>query len=125
MTYKEAVEFGTGVLKEADIADAELDAWYLLQMICKIERSFYYVHGGEEVTADEQNEYEIAVRKRAEHIPLRYIIGEQEFMGLKFKVNPNVLIPRQDTETSWQRKPSRFLSRVCMCLICVPDRAAY
>lgn len=99
MTYKEAVEFGTGVLKEADIADAELDAWYLLQMICKIERSFYYVHGGEEVTADEQNEYEIAVRKRAEHIPLQYIIGEQEFMGLKFKVNPNVLIPRQDTET--------------------------
>lgn len=99
MTYREAVELGTGVLREADIADAELDAWYLLQMVCKIERSFYYVHGDEEITADEQNEYEIAVRKRAEHIPLQYIIGEQEFMGLKFKVNPNVLIPRQDTET--------------------------
>lgn len=99
MTYKEAVESGTRILKQAEIADAGLDAWYLLQMVTKIERSFYYIHGDEELTTDEQNEYEIAVRKRAEHIPLQYIIGEQEFMGLKFKVNPNVLIPRQDTET--------------------------
>lgn len=99
MTYREAVEFGTDILKQADIAEAGLDAWYLMQMVTKIERSFYYLHGDEELTADEQNEYEIALRKRAEHIPLQYIIGEQEFMGLKFKVNPNVLIPRQDTET--------------------------
>ena len=44
-------------------------------------------------------EYELAIKKRAEHIPLQYIVGETEFMGLKFKVNSNVLIPRQDTET--------------------------
>ena len=58
-----------------------------------------YVHGEEDITQDAQKEYEIAVQKRAEHIPLQYIIGEQEFMGLRFKVNSNVLIPRQDTET--------------------------
>jgi len=99
MTYREAVEFGTKCLTNAGVPDAALDAWYLLQMVCKIERSYYYVHGEEDITQDAQKEYEIAVQKRAEHIPLQYIIGEQEFMGLRFKVNSNVLIPRQDTET--------------------------
>lgn len=99
MTYREAVEFGTKCLTDAGVPDAALDAWYLLQMVCKIERSYYYVHGEDDITQDAQKEYEIAVQKRAEHIPLQYIIGEQEFMGLRFKVNSNVLIPRQDTET--------------------------
>ncbi len=99
MTYREAVEFGTKCLTDAGVPDAALDAWYLLQMVCKIERSYYYVHWEEDITQDAQKEYEIAVQKRAEHIPLQYIIGEQEFMGLRFKVNSNVLIPRQDTET--------------------------
>lgn len=99
MTYREAVEFGTKCLTDAGVPDAALDAWYLLQMVCKIERSYYYVHGEEDITQDAQKEYEIAVQKRAEHIPLQYIIGEQEFMGLRFKVNSIVLIPRQDTET--------------------------
>lgn len=99
MTYREAVEFGTKCLTDAGVPDAALDAWYLLQMVCKIERSYYYVHGEEDITQDAQKEYEIVVQKRAEHIPLQYIIGEQEFMGLRFKVNSNVLIPRQDTET--------------------------
>ena len=99
MTYREAVEFGTKCLTDAGVPDAALDAWYLLQMVCKIERSYYYVHGEEDITQDAQKDYEIAVQKRAEHIPLQYIIGEQEFMGLRFKVNSNVLIPRQDTET--------------------------
>lgn len=99
MTYREAVEFGTKCLTDAGVPDAALDAWYLLQMVYRIERSYYYVHGEEDITQDAQKEYEIAVQKRAEHIPLQYIIGEQEFMGLRFKVNSNVLIPRQDTET--------------------------
>ena len=99
MTYREAVASGTEPLELAGVTDSELDAWYLLQMVCRIERSYYYMHGDEEVSEEQQREYEIAVQKRSEHIPLQYIIGEQEFMGLKFKVNPNVLIPRQDTET--------------------------
>lgn len=99
MNYREAVAFGSRILTEAGVMDPELDAWYLLQMICKIERSYYYAHGDEAVSEDRMREYEIALRKRAERIPLQYILGEQEFMGLKFKVNSGVLIPRQDTET--------------------------
>ncbi len=38
------------------------------------------------------------IEVRATRLSLQYIIGEQEFMGYKFKVEPGVLIPRQDTE---------------------------
>ena len=124
MTYREAVEFGTKCLTDAGVPDAALDAWYLLQMVCKIERSYYYVHGEEDITQDAQKEYEIAVQKRAEHIPLQYIIGEQEFMGLRFKVNSNVLIPRQDTETLVEQvlkivKPGRKVLDLCTGSGCV------
>lgn len=44
-------------------------------------------------------EYELLLKKRSERVPLQYITGSQEFMGLNFKVNSHVLIPRQDTET--------------------------
>ena len=99
MIYREAINLGEKVLNMADVADAKIDAWLLLEMVCKIDRSFYYLHMEDEVAEEQLSEYEIALRKRAEHVPLQYIVGEAEFMGLKFKVNSNVLIPRQDTET--------------------------
>lgn len=98
MTYQEAVKNGEKILNLANISDAKVDAWMLFEMACKVDRKFYYLHMDEDITAEQQKEYEIALKKRAEHIPLQYITGEQEFMGLKFKVNSNVLIPRQDTE---------------------------
>ena len=99
MTFREALEKGEKVLGREGIVDAKNDAWLLLAMVCKINRTYYYVHMDEELTVEQISEYESVLRKRAEHIPLQYITGEQEFMGLTFKVSPAVLIPRQDTET--------------------------
>ena len=99
MTFREALEKGEKVLSREGIVDAKNDAWLLLAMVCKINRTYYYVHMDEELTVEQTSEYESVLRKRAEHIPLQYITGEQEFMGLTFKVSPAVLIPRQDTET--------------------------
>ncbi len=98
MTYQEAVRNGEKVLNLANVMDPKVDAWMLFEMACKVDRNFYYLHMEEDITSEQQKEYEIALKKRAEHIPLQYITGEQEFMGLRFKVNSNVLIPRQDTE---------------------------
>lgn len=99
MTYREAINHGEKILAQAEIAEAKTDAWLLLEMACKIDRNFYYLHMEEDMPEEQLSEYEIALRKRAEHVPLQYIVGETEFMGLKFKVNSSVLIPRFDTET--------------------------
>ena len=99
MTYKQAEQKGELLLQEAGVMDAKIDAWLLLEMVAKIDRSFYFTHINEDVEPEVLTEYERVLGKRAEHVPLQYITGEQEFMGMTFKVNSNVLIPRQDTET--------------------------
>lgn len=99
MTYREAIVLGEKNLQQADIADAKTDSWMLLAMACKIDHTYYYMHIDEEMSEEQVREFEVLIRKRAERVPLQYITGEQEFMGLTFHVNSNVLIPRQDTET--------------------------
>lgn len=99
MTFREAICFGEEKLNSAGIEDAKHDAWLLLTFICKIDRTFYYVHMDEDMSVEQVTEYESILSKRAEHVPLQYITGEQEFMGIPFRVNDAVLIPRQDTET--------------------------
>ena len=99
MTYREAIVLGEKNLQQADIADAKTDSWLLLAMACKIDHTYYYMHIDEEMSEEQVREFEVLIKKRAERVPLQYITGEQEFMGLTFHVNSNVLIPRQDTET--------------------------
>lgn len=99
MTYKQAGQKGEELLQKAGVMDAKIDAWLLLEMVAKIDRSFYFAHADEEVEPEALTEYERVLEKRAERVPLQYITGEQEFMGMTFKVNSNVLVPRQDTET--------------------------
>ncbi len=99
MTLMSALGYGKKELKEAGVPDFGLDAWYLLEYACKIDRSYYYLHCQEEMEEGYFHTYQQLLKKRKEHIPLQYITGTQKFMGLDFKVNPHVLIPRQDTET--------------------------
>lgn len=98
MTLEKTLANGRQILAEAGIAEAALDAWYLLEYIGKFDRSYFYLHYQDEIEEEQLQEYLTLVKKRAERVPLQYITGEQEFMGLEFKVNSSVLIPRQDTE---------------------------
>lgn len=99
MTYQEALRYGQIRLIAAGVLEVESDAWLLMSAVCRIDRNFYYVYGNEEMKEEQEKEYMALLEKRAERIPLQYITGEQDFMGLTFKVNSGVLIPRQDTET--------------------------
>ena len=98
-TLRNLYRDGTICLEKAGIADAKLDAWYLLEYETKISRAMFLADPDKEVEKDKAEHYRKDIETRAQRIPLQHITGEQEFMGLDFKVNEHVLIPRQDTET--------------------------
>ena len=98
MTYREIFEQGKSALAQAQIEEADLDARLLLEYVCQTDRNDLLIHGDRTVETGKENEYHRLISERARHIPLQYLTGVQEFMGLCFKVNKAVLIPRQDTE---------------------------
>lgn len=99
MEYGALYRLGVEKLKEAQIKEAELDARLLLEEVCGTNRNDLLVHEKNPVSEENYNCYVNYIEKRSRHIPLQHILGYQEFMGLHFVVTPDVLIPRQDTET--------------------------
>lgn len=98
MKYKELYDYGVCGLRNAGIEECALDARLLLEHVCHTNRNDLLVHGERDVAEADRDTYLEYIEKRKQHVPLQYITGEQEFMGLVFEVNEHVLIPRQDTE---------------------------
>lgn len=99
LPLKELINIGAKQLKDAGVADAEIDAKELYCFMQGIDRTALMLRW-QDVLQDNQCEaYFALIEKRASRVPLQHIIGRQEFMGMSFEVNEKVLIPRQDTET--------------------------
>ena len=98
MTLRQAYEAGIERLKEAGIEEAGLDAWYLLEYVTGINRATYFADSNQEMKDSHRATYQALISERETRIPLQHLTGVQEFMGLEFRVNEHVLIPRQDTE---------------------------
>lgn len=98
MRYDELYLYGVKQLEEAGIAEAKLDARLLLEYVCGTDRNTLLAHPELLVEKEQEESYVNYIKKRRERIPLQHITGIQEFMGLEFYVNQDVLIPRQDTE---------------------------
>lgn len=97
-TYCAVLEKGKRLLVQADIPEAALDAWILLEHVTGMSRSRYFLVSAKEMPAKEEETYVSLIRQRVSHKPLQHITGVQEFMGMPFFVDEHVLIPRQDTE---------------------------
>ncbi len=83
---------------EKGIEAPRLDAEVLLSHVLKKERIHLYVHFDEPLETAELAEYRELVKRRVQHVPVAYLTGHREFMGLDFEVMPDVLIPRPETE---------------------------
>ncbi|MDO4485925.1 MAG: peptide chain release factor N(5)-glutamine methyltransferase [Bacillota bacterium] len=93
------VKEGEYQLSKAFCMDPKIDAEELYCYLTGIDKVGLFLRAQEEVDPETEKKYMELIRRRAERIPLQHITGVQEFMGYTFKVSPDVLIPRQDTET--------------------------
>lgn len=93
------VKEGEYQLSKAFCMDPKIDAQELYCYLTGLDKVSLFLKAEEEVDPETEEKYMELIRRRAERIPLQHITGAQEFMGYTFKVNPHVLIPRQDTET--------------------------
>lgn len=97
--------------KEKGIESPRLDAEVLLSHILGRERIYLYVHFDEPLEPAELARYREAIKQRVQRVPVAYIIGEKEFMGLTFKVTADTLVPRPDTEILVQAAVERLRAR--------------
>lgn len=98
MILRDMLKQGADTLQKAGVSEPGLDAWYLLSYCMGITKSRYYMIQDNIPDSNIIQRYTELICERSSRKPLQYITGSQEFMGIEFDVNENVLIPRQDTE---------------------------
>ena len=87
-------------LAQAQAAGLErFEAHWLLAHLLQRDRSWLLTHGDDPLPPALAQAYTAGCARRAQGEPLAYVIGHQEFHGLRLQVTPDVLVPRPDTET--------------------------
>lgn len=84
--------------RDKGVENPRLDADVLLSSLLGKDRIYLYVHFDQQMEQEELAAFREMVRQRGARVPVAYITGRREFMGMEFRVSPAVLIPRPDTE---------------------------
>ncbi|AWI07641.1 peptide chain release factor N(5)-glutamine methyltransferase [Clostridium drakei] len=92
------LKFGYEELRSVGIDSYQIDCELLLGKAIKKDRLFILLNRDYKLTVNEQREYYNFVNIRKQRMPVKYILGKCEFMGLDFYIKEGVLIPRPDTE---------------------------
>jgi release factor glutamine methyltransferase len=82
-----------------DRFESEREADLIIEHTTGFSKSRQIAAGDDSISLEALSAVEKIVSERGRRFPLQYLLGEQSFMGLRFKVTPAVLIPRSDTET--------------------------
>ncbi len=98
MDIKKALEYGIEKLKENKIDKPILKAKIVLANTLKKDKEYLLIHETENLNDEDINKYREDIYKLCNGHPVQYITNKQEFMGLEFYVDENVLIPQPDTE---------------------------
>ncbi len=97
-TIASSLAAGAARLGEAGVDSARHDAELLLAAVLGTDRLSLYVEPKQPVDEEAAARYRELVDRRAGHEPVQYILGWEEFRGLRLTVTPDVLIPRPETE---------------------------
>lgn len=98
-TIGELLIKGYDILKRVNIESYQIDCQLLLSYVLKKDKLSIILNRNEKVDNLDSDSYMELVYKREKRMPVKYIIGECEFMGINFNIREGVLIPRPDTET--------------------------
>ena len=98
MDLRTAITQGSTLLEQGGIAVPRLTAEVLLAHAIGKERTYFYAHPEEELTELGWIHYGRYLHQRLKRMPTQYITKKQEFYGRSFRVSPEVLIPRPETE---------------------------
>ena len=98
MTVQTALRQGTELLEKGGVAVPRLTAEVLLGHAMRVERVYLFAHPEQELREVEWLHYGRYLHERLGGKPTQYITGHQEFYGREFRVTPDVLIPRPETE---------------------------
>jgi len=94
----EAIRRGANILQNVGIETVWLDAQLLAAFVLGQDRLYVLTNPQLSLTLEQEHTFFALIERRRKFEPVAYIIGECEFMGLRFAVNEHVLIPRPDTE---------------------------
>ena len=98
MNIAEALREASLILQSAGVPEARREAGSLLSFVISKDRTFLISHVEDQVDEHSLEQFRQAVERRASGEPLQYIAGVQDFFGREFRVTPDVLIPRPETE---------------------------
>jgi release factor glutamine methyltransferase len=100
MTVGEAISWGASLLDESEHGGRQTrqDATLLLRHVLGLSMAQVLTERERPLTREQTEMFNAAIRARAQGKPIQYITGQQEFFGLPFRVTPDVLIPRPETE---------------------------
>ncbi|HEX2269743.1 MAG TPA: peptide chain release factor N(5)-glutamine methyltransferase [Pyrinomonadaceae bacterium] len=94
----DAMREATLPLREAGVPEARREAGSLLSSVIGRDRTFLISHAEDPVEDQDLVRFREAVARRAAGEPLQYITGVQDFFGRQFRVTPDTLIPRPETD---------------------------
>jgi release factor glutamine methyltransferase len=98
VTVSEALREATARLQVAGVPDPPWDAELLLRHVTGFDRASLLASGHAPLTEVDRQRYGGLIEQRALRRPLQHLIGRQHFWGHEFRVSPDVLIPRSETE---------------------------
>lgn len=95
---RELLQEGIERLREARLPTARSDAEWLLAGVLGVERFSVYLGPGRPASAADADRFRALVDRRVAHEPLQYLLGFEDFCGLRLRLTPDVLVPRPETE---------------------------